>query len=151
MPHLLWVGVHHPLADAVQLCCVANKAQVLLLEYLLGRLARRPPHLLEHLRGGSTQEDPSKKQSVNKVAGLFLLTDTQSGTITAPLTDLLGNRRGDTTRFLQFQQLGQSRWRDRAEIKWKGNVITMKLARWKSGDIKWTVGEDSDSFVIWLN
>lgn len=63
-PHLIRVRVHHPLADVMQLCSVANEPQVLLLDDLRARLAWRPPHLLEHLRN---QRDAGANQNKNKL------------------------------------------------------------------------------------
>ncbi len=65
-PHLIRVRVHHLLTDAVQLCSVANEAQVLLLDDLPGCLAWWPPHLLEHLTERINQEDASENQNTNK-------------------------------------------------------------------------------------
>lgn len=52
------------------------------------------------------------------------------------LTDLLGNRRRDSARFLKFQQFSQRRGRDRAEIKWRGSVITVYEWDWKIGEME---------------
>lgn len=72
--HLIGVRVYHLLADAVQPCSVTNQAQVLLLDDLRGRLARWPPHLLEHLREERNQEDhrwePECKQALARVCAM---------------------------------------------------------------------------------
>lgn len=69
-PHLIWMRVHHLLADAVQLCGVANEAQIFLLDDLAGRLLRRLPHLLENLRdtGGNRWEPLGGR---NQPVGVF--------------------------------------------------------------------------------
>lgn len=64
---------------------------------------------------------------------------TDGGGITArfvQLTDLLGNWRRDTARFLEFQQLSQRRGRDGAEIKRRGSVITVYEGDWKTGAVR---------------
>lgn len=65
-PDLIWMRVHHLLADAVQLCGVTNKPQVLLLGDLQGCLAWWPPHLLEHLRTRRNPWNAGEKQNTNK-------------------------------------------------------------------------------------
>lgn len=64
-PHLIRMWVYHLLADAVQLCRVGNKAEVLLLDDLQSRLTRWPPQLLEHLRQTEweLQWEPECKQA----------------------------------------------------------------------------------------
>lgn len=54
-------------------------------------------------------------------------------------TDLLGNRRGDVSSFLEFQQLSQSRRRDWTEIKLKvfwGNYCLIDAEKRESGRIR---------------
>lgn len=65
-PDLIWMRVHHLLADDVQLCGVTNKPQVLLLGDLQGCLAWWPPHLLEHLRTRRNPWNAGEKQNTNK-------------------------------------------------------------------------------------
>lgn len=126
-PHLIRMRVHHLLADPMQLCGVTNKTQVLLLDDLRGCLAGWPPHLLEHLKAGRNHKDAGENQNTNKHLLGVLLSDSQRGIIawSVQLTDLLGNRRGDVSRFLEFQQLSQGRRRDWAEIKWKGDLHSL--------------------------
>lgn len=71
-PHLVGMRVYNLLADAVQLCGVTNQPQVLLLGDLQGRLARWPPHLLEHLKTGKSSAKLRSEEYKWALAGMCI-------------------------------------------------------------------------------